>query len=115
MTKPVPTFRPIASPLDDVPDDALDQLVDKLAVPTLTRPEVRPAPIAAAAAPPAPAPVSDAGAGRESKPPPAPSPLPGPETEAPQIGQSLGRLAGISTTGPCGSALPKNERRCGIW
>ena len=80
MTKPVPTFRPIASPLDDVPDDALDQLVDKLAVPTLTRPEVRPVPATAAALPPASA-VRGAGAAREDKVPAATTPLPGPATE----------------------------------
>jgi hypothetical protein len=43
MSKPAPTFRPIASPLDDISDDALDKLVDKLAIPTLVKPEKAPA------------------------------------------------------------------------
>lgn len=46
MNKPAPTFRSIASPLDDVSDDALDRLVDQLAVPKLIKPEPPPAPVA---------------------------------------------------------------------
>jgi hypothetical protein len=49
MNKPAPTFRPIASPLDDISDDDLGRLVDKLAVPTLVKPEPPPAPASKAA------------------------------------------------------------------
>jgi hypothetical protein len=43
MTKPAPQFRQIASPLDDISDDVLNELGDKLGVPSLKKPEQPPA------------------------------------------------------------------------
>jgi hypothetical protein len=44
MSKPVPVFRPIGAPLDEVSDDVLNQLSDKLGVPSLKKPEQPPSP-----------------------------------------------------------------------
>lgn len=42
MTKTAPQFRQIASPLDDISDDVLNELGDKLGVPSLKKPEQPP-------------------------------------------------------------------------
>jgi hypothetical protein len=45
MNKPAPRFRQIASPLEDVSDDDLSKLVDRLGVPSLVKPEQPPSPL----------------------------------------------------------------------
>jgi hypothetical protein len=45
MNKPAPRFRRIASPLEDVSDDDLSKLVDRLGVPSLVKPEQPPTPV----------------------------------------------------------------------
>jgi hypothetical protein len=77
MTKPAPQFRQIASPLDDISDDALDKIGDALGVPSLVMPEPPPAPrplLTSEPSPPKP-PRAMAKAGSKSSPQTVPLPV----------------------------------------